>query len=397
MKITNVETYTVGAGWKNWLFVKVCTDEGLYGIGEATINGFIKTTAVAVHELEHLAVGKDPRQVNAVAKCVLETIQDAGHIHRLAVAAIEVACWDILGKSLGVPIYQLLGGRHRDTVLGYANGWYRAERAPEHFVSAAEEVVKKGFHALKLDPFGLAQGFIGEHDLQMAYDILAAIRERFGASLKILIDVHCRFSPCESLRAARKLAPLDIFWWEEPVTAEREELTNEIAAQCPISVATGEQFDKIGKFETLARGGGVSIYQPEPMSLGGITNTIAVANIARANGAWIAPHQSGGPVATAVCLQLAACVPNFLIQEHFDLFNEPWTRQLVTWTPRIDPENGHLSLPVAPGLGLDLDLEVVRAHPYDPEACFDLHQEGWEKRLGTRPTAGAPRRSRKKR
>ncbi len=140
----------------------------------------------------------------------------------------------------------------------------------------------------------------------------------------------------------------------------------------------------------------MSIFQPEPMSLGGITNTIAVANIARANGAWIAPHQSGGPVATAVCLQLAAAVPNFLIQEHFDPFNEPWTRDLVTWAPTIDPANGHLSIPTAPGLGLDLNLDVVREHPYDAQSYFDVSHEGWEKRLGTRgpdaPAAAAPDR-----
>jgi galactonate dehydratase len=393
MKITRIETYTVSAGWKNWLFLKVCTDTELYGIGEATMNGFIKTTETAVHELEHLAVGSDPRQVSAIARKVIETIQDAGHIHRLAMAGIEVACWDILGKSLGVPIYQLLGGKQRDTILGYANGWYRAERTPESFVRAAETVVSRGFHALKLDPFGLAQGFIDEAELQLAYDILEALRKRFGPALKIMIDVHCRFAPSESLRVARRLAPLDLYWWEEPTTGEREELTSAIGAECAIPVATGEQYDKVGKFLTLAIGGGVSVFQPEPMSLGGITNTLAVANIARASGAWIAPHQSGGPIATAVCLQLAACVPNFLIQEHFDPFNEPWTRDLVTWRPAIHPENGHLSLPDAPGLGLDLNLDVVHDHPYDPRAYFDTHQEGWEKRLGAQDEAEASKSS----
>jgi galactonate dehydratase len=394
MKITHIETYTVSVGWKNWLFLKVCADSGLYGVSEATINGFIKTTEAAVHELEHFAVGKDPRQVGAVARQVIETIQDAGHIHRLAMAGIEVACWDILGKSLGVPIYQLLGGKQRESILGYANGWYRAERSPEGFVKAAEAAVAEGFHALKLDPFGLAQGFIDEAELQTAYDILDAIRKRFGPALKIMIDVHCRFAPSESLRVARRLAPLDLFWWEEPTTGEREELTTAIAAECPIPVATGEQYDKVGKFMTLAAGGGVSIFQPEPMSLGGIANTIAVANIARANGAWIAPHQSGGPVATAICLQLAACVPNYLIQEHFDPFNDPWTRELVTWRPTINPENGHLSLPDAPGLGVDLNLDVVQAHPYDPNSYFDAHQEGWEKRLGVGRTKMSARPAR---
>lgn len=392
MKITAIETYTVSAGWKNWLFVKVCTDTQWHGIGEATINGFTKTTETAVHELAHFAIGKDPTQVNAVAKAVLEPIQDAGHIHRLATSAIEVACWDILGKSLGVPIHQLLGGRHRDSVPAYANGWYRAERTPEGYLKAAEAAVQKGFQALKLDPFGVARGFIEDDELQTACDILAAIRGKFGPKLKIMVDVHCRFAPAETLRVARRLAGLDLYWWEEPTSSEREEITNAIAAECPITVATGEQFERIGQFETLARGGGVNIWQPEPMSLGGIGNTLAVANIARANGAWIAPHQSGGPVATAVCLQLAACVPNFLIQEHFDPFNEPWTRKLVTWTPELNPENGHLSLPTAPGLGLDLNLDVVREHPYSAQSYLAADKDGWWKRLGAGPVEEKKRR-----
>lgn len=384
MRITAVDTHAVSAGWKNWLFVRIHTDTGLHGLGEATMNGFIRTTQAAVHELEHLVVGADPTQVNALTARVLETVQDAGHIHRLAAGAIEVACWDILGKSLGVPVWQLLGGRHRSTVAAYANGWYRAERTPEAFVRAAEAVVARGFQALKLDPFGTARGFISEADLAVAEAILTALRRRFGPALRILIDVHARFAPGESLRIARRLAPLDLFWWEEPTVPEPVALTNQVASQSPIAVATGEQFSQVASFATLAQGGHVSIFQPEPMSLGGLTNTIAVANIARAHGAWIAPHQSGGPVATAACLQLAACVPNFLIQEHFDPFNEAWTHDLVTWTPRLDPASGQLELPTAPGLGLDLNLEVAAAHPYDPQAYFDTTREGWEKRLGVR-------------
>ena len=383
MRITAIETCTVSAGWKNWLLLRVHTDKGLHGIGEGTLNGFIRTTEAAVRELEHLAIGQDPRQVNQLSKRLMESVSlDGGHIHRTAVAAIEVACWDLLGKSLGVPIHQLLGGRVRDTVPAYANGWYRAERTPEAFVAAAETVVDMGFHALKLDPFGTAQGFIDEAELQLSYDILHALRQRFGPQLRILIDVHARFTEADALRAARRLAPLDLFWWEEPTTREREQPANAVALQCPIRVATGEMYDTVGQFFTLAAGGGVNIFQPEPMSLGGITNTLAVAHLAQAHGSWIAPHQSGGPVATAVCLQLAACVPNFLIQEHFDAFNPPWVRDLVTWHPHLDPVNGHLSLPDAPGLGLDIDMEVARAHPYDPQAYLNIYQEGWEKRLG---------------
>src|SRR5258707_945927 len=200
MKITGIETYSVSAGWKNWLFIKVLTDSDVYGISEATINGFIKTTEAAVRELKHFAIGRDPFEVTAIATKIIGSIQDAGHIHRMVMGAVEVACWDILGKSLGVPIYQLLGGKVRESIEGYANGWYRAERSAENFVEAAENVVAKGFTALKIDPFGQSRNFISEKDLQESYGILNAIRTRFGPDLKILIDVHCRFTPAEAIR-----------------------------------------------------------------------------------------------------------------------------------------------------------------------------------------------------
>lgn len=383
MKIEAIETIPVGAGWKNWLFVQVHTDEGISGLGEGTLNGFIRTTEAAVQELASLAIGQDPRRVNALSKRLVDSVSlDGGHIHRTAIAAIETACWDILGKSLGVPVHELLGGRVRETVPGYANGWYRTERTPEAFVRAAEAVVEKGFTALKLDPFGTAQGFIDAKELDVAVRIVRALRENLGASFKILIDVHARFTESEALRTARELAPYDIYWWEEPTTREREEPANAVAARSPIAVATGEMYDTLGQFFTLAKGGGVDIFQPEPMSLGGIANTMAVAHLAQSCGAWIAPHQSGGPVATTVCLQLAACVPNFLIQEHFDAFNDPWTRDLVSWSPEV--VDGRLTLPSDPGLGIELDLEVARAHPYDPSAVLNIHQKGWEERIGSR-------------
>lgn len=388
MKITNIETFTVGAGWKNWLFVRLRTDDGLTGLGEGTLNGFIRTTEAAIRELEHLVIGEDPRRVNLLAKKMLDSVSlDGGHIHRTAIAAVEVACWDILGKSLGVPIHQLLGGKMRDSVLGYANGWYRTERTPEAFLAAAKAVIAKGFKAMKLDPFGTAQGFIDEPELDVAYDILKALREGLPAYTDLLIDVHARFTEAEAIRTAQRLAPLNLYWWEEPTTRDRQETVHAVGRASPIRVATGEMYDTVGQFFTLAAGGHVNIFQPEPMSLGGITNTLAVCNIAMGHGSYVAPHQSGGPVATAVCLQLAACVPNFLIQEHFDAFNEPWTRDLVTFSPTINPLNGHLSLPDAPGLGIELVDEVALAHPYDPKAYLNVHADGWEMRLGAKAKA----------
>jgi galactonate dehydratase len=385
MKIIEIETFAVGAGWKNWLFVKVHTDKGIYGIGEGTLNGFIATTEAGVHELKHLAVGQDPRRINALSKRLIDSVSlDGGHIHRTVIAAIEVACWDIVGKSLGVPIHELLGGRVRDTVMGYANGWYRAERTPEGFLAAAESVIAKGFKAFKLDPFGTAQGFLPREELDLAYDICRTLRDKLPADTLILIDVHARFTEIAAIQAAERFADLDIYWWEEPTSRDRQETVHEVGRRSPIPVATGEMYDTVGQFFTLAAGGGVNIFQPEPMSLGGIASTMQVANLALAHGSYIAPHQSGGPVATAVCLQLAAAVPNFLIQEHFDAFNDPWTRDLVTWHPTVDASNGHLSLPDAPGLGIDLNLDEITKHPYELNAYLNIYAEGWERRLGSK-------------
>ncbi|MBA2294331.1 MAG: mandelate racemase/muconate lactonizing enzyme family protein, partial [Actinobacteria bacterium] len=287
-----------------------------------------------------------------------------------------------LGKSLGAPVHALLGGRVRHSVLGYANGWYRTERTPEAFVEASERVLATGLRALKLDPFGTAAGFAEATDLALAVDIVSALRGHLGPAFPILIDVHARFTAAEATRIARLFEPLDVYWWEEPTTREREAPTAEVARGTSLRVASGETFHLVGQFFTLAREGGVDIWQPEPMSLGGLGPTLTVARLAEAAGAWIAPHQSGGPVATAVCLQLAACVPNFLIQEHFDPFNEPWTRDLVTWQPAIDPETGALSLPDAPGIGIELVDEIALDHPYDRAAYLNVHAAGWEQRLG---------------
>jgi galactonate dehydratase len=385
LKITKIDVKTIGAGWKNWLFARVHTDKDVYGVGEGTLNGFIKTTEAAIRELEHLVLGQDPRNVTALAKRLFDSVSnDGGHVHKVAIAAIETACWDIVGKTAGTPVYQLLGGRVRNSVPGYANGWYRTERTPEAFVGAAATVTAHGFRALKVDPFGTAQGFISDADLSLSRAILVALREALGPEFGILIDVHGRFAEAEAIRVANHLADINLFWWEEPtVDRERETPASAVASRTSVRIATGESFYSPSQFFTLACAGGVGIWQPETMVLGGIGPTLEVAHLARAAGAWIAPHQSGGPIATAVALQFAACVPNFLIQEHFDRFNDAWTSDLVTWRPEIDAETGHLSLPTAAGIGIDYLDEVADEHPYDPSAYLNIFAEGWERRLGS--------------
>jgi galactonate dehydratase len=383
VRIDRVETYLVGAGWKNWLFVRVVTDEGLYGVGEATLNGLGRSCEATVHELEPIVAGKDPRRVREIASQLYERVSnEGGHVHRTAIAGIEVACWDILGKSLGVPVSQLFGGPLRETVACYANGWYRTERTPEAFAKAATIAVGRGFHALKFDPLGTARGFLTPREAALSREVISAVRDAVGPEVRLMVDLHARLSPAEAVSFIESCRDFDIFWWEEPTTREHEGLTNEVAARTSARIASGENFHTIGQFFSLLKRGHVSILQPEPMSLGGLLPALSIGALAAAAGAWVAPHQSGGPVATAACLQLAAALPNFLVQEHFDPFNEEWAKELVSWVPKLDAATGDLSLPSAPGLGIDLNLEVAKAHPYDPGAFLDVTETGWERRLG---------------
>jgi galactonate dehydratase len=274
-------------------------------------------------------------------------------------------------------------------VACYANGWYRSERTPEAFANASRAAVARGFRALKFDPLGTAKGFFAPGEVGRSRDIIAAIRAAVGPDVRLLVDLHARLAPAEAVAFIESCRDLEVFWWEEPTTREREEPTSAVAARTTAHVATGENFHTVGQFFSLLKAGHVSILQPEPMSLGGFLPTLAVSAMAAADGAWVAPHQSGGPVATAVCLQLAACLSNFLVQEHFDPFNEPWTRDLVTWAPELDPTTGELSLPEGAGLGVDLNLDVALAHPYDPAAFLDVTASGWEQRLGRQDVATA--------
>ena len=344
-----------------------------------------------MHELKHLAIGQDPRRITALAKRMLDSVSlDGGHIHRTVIAAVEVACWDILGKSLGVPIHQLLGGRVRDSVLGYANGWYRTERTPEAFLEAAQAVLAKGFKAFKLDPFGTAQGFISREELELSYAICRTLRDGLPADTLILIDVHARFTEIAALQAAQRFADLDIYWWEEPTSRDRQETVHEVGAALARSRwRPAKCTTRSGSSTRWPQAAASTSSSPSRCRSAASAPSMQVANLALAHGSWIAPHQSGGPVATAVCLQLAAAVPNFLIQEHFDAFNDPWTRDLVTWHPtRSTPTNGHLSLPDAPGLGIDLNIDAIAGAPLRPERLSQRPR----RRLGEAPrSAPEPR------
>ncbi len=379
MKITRITPYLIGNSWKDWLWLRVETDEGIDGVGEGTVNVFGQTVQAAVQELEERILGHDPFEIEALLVALQRDVYtDGGQVHGAAVAAVELACWDIMGKALETPVHRLMGGRYRDTVRVYANGWYTVDRTPEAFAEAARRPLDMGFTALKFDPFGRAWKSLTAVEEDLAIAIVEAVRDVAGPGVDLMIEAHSRFSTPAALRIAERLAPSRPAWFEEPLSHHNIAALTAMAQRSPVPIASGESYSSLQQIAELVAGGAVGIVQPEPIHLGGIWRTRQAAAIADAHHAVIAPHNAQGTICTAVSTQLAACVPNFYIQESFDYFNEDWTRGLVT--PSFQLVDGHLAIPTAPGLGVQVDWERVEHRASTRRHSIELFAPGWERR-----------------
>jgi galactonate dehydratase len=385
VKITGIETYIAGNPWKNWLFAKVITDEGLYGIGEGTLNYFAKTIESAIHELKPLILGMDPFAVEIISQRLIRDVYSEGaQIHMCAVSAIEIACWDIIGKACNQPVYNLWGGRCHEKLRAYANGWYRGARTPESFAAKAQIVAKRGYTALKFDPFGNNWRTMSRHEFDLSLDIIRAVREAVGPSVDLLIEGHCRFNTSTAIEFSERMSDQRPMWFEEPVPHTNIPAMIEVAKRSPVPVATGESLSSKQQFAELLKGESVSILQPEPLNLGGLFATKKIADMVDAHVGMIAPHSAQGPVCSAACVQLNASLPNFLIHEIFDEFNEPWEKEIVTNPVHV--VDGYIEIPERPGLGIDINIEEILKHPYQQENYLPLFKPGWERRRSS--TAG---------
>jgi galactonate dehydratase len=386
VKISGVQTFLVGNPWKNWLFVRVDTDEGLHGVGEGTLNAFSATVETAIHELEDAYIGQDPANIELIMRRMTRDVySEGGQIHGPAVAAIEVACWDILGKSTGRPIHELMGGAMRTRTRAYANGWYRTERTPEAFAEQALGVAQRGYTAMKFDPFGAAWRIQDRRDEDLSIDIVAAVRAAVGDEIDLFIEGHNRFSVSTALRIADRLEEFRPGWFEEPVAHQNIGAMVELAKRSPVPIATGESFTSLQQFAELLKHDAVHILQPEPLYLGGITRTRQAAAMVDAHYGVVAPHNAQGPVCAAISAQLGACIPNFYVQETFEEFNAGWTQEIVD--EPILAVDGYVTVPTRPGLGIDLDWDRLAGHPYERANMLPLFVPGWERRSDDRGDA----------
>ena len=381
MKVSRIRTLVVGNPWKNWIYVLVETDDGVTGLGEATAGLMTQPVVAAIGELSHLCLGKDPRQVHAIWDDLYKAsyLTDASaHLH--AMAGIETACWDILGKSLNVPLHTLLGGRVRDRIRVYANGWYKGERAPESYAEQAKHVAGMGFSALKFDPFGSAYHNMTPSEERATRSIVEAVRDAVGPDVDIMIEAHDRFTVSSAIQIGHWLAPSKPLWYEAPVLSNDVEALVAVARAVPVPVAAGERFKTLTQFSRLLSHDCVSILQPEPLNMGGIWKTVQVAALAQAHHANIAPHNAESPVKTVVAAHLGAVVPNLLVQECFDQFLEPWVDDLFDGMAVV--KDGYMEVPQRPGLGIRVNEAEAAGHPYGPDHFLRLFRPGWESRRG---------------
>lgn len=380
LTISDVRTTVVGTPWRELVFVELVTAEGLVGVGEVRMVNRTDTLVACIHELapRHV-IGSDPFDVELLAwKIQRSDYSRPGEVTQSALAAFDIACWDLKGQALGVPVWKLLGGRFRDRVKAYANGWYQAAREPDAVARLARAVVDRGYQALKLDPFGAASAEISPAEERRALDIVRAVREQVGGDVQILVEMHGRFTPATAVRIAGKLEPFAPEWIEEPVPPENPEAMKRVRAATRLPIATGERAHVMEDIRPFIEQSLIDVVQVDLTHFGGFLAMKRLAGWADAYYLLMAPHNVCGPVGTMANLHLAIATSNYKILEHFNDFADSWVHTLVDRSPVVEPD-GCFALPDRPGLGLSLRHDVCAAHPRTG-GQIRLFEEGWEQR-----------------
>ena len=379
MKITDVKTLVMGTSWRNLTFVKVETDEGLTGVSEVRMNN--RTDALVAYidgaKRRHV-IGSDPFNTEDLYQRLFrDDYGRAGEIVATGISVIEIACWDIIGKALNQPVYRLLGGACRDKIKAYANGWYRVERSPEEFHAAAKKVLEKGYRALKFDPFGAGYYELSYEEKLKSVGLVEAVRDAVGPDVEILVEMHGRFSPYMAIEISAELEKFKPSWVEEPVPPDNIAALAKAADQINLPVATGERLHNKYEYRELINLQAADILQPDITQTGGFLEAKKIAAMGDMCYMTVAPHNVGGPVSTATALHFATCTTNFKIQEHFNDFSEAWVKEAATGCPEVI--DGYFSLPNGPGLGMELNEDLIAEHPYR-EGAFNLWEDDWHKR-----------------
>ncbi len=376
MKIVRFETFLANSGLRNYLFIRLTTDTGLTGIGEASLEWQEKTVETICHEwLAERMIGRDPFDIEATIGGLIRDQYQGGATILTAISGAEVAMWDIIGKACQQPVYKLLGGRCHRRLPAYANGWYGGARTPKDYAEKAQEAVGRGYRALKFDPFGTAWKDLSPEQSEEAIGLVAAVREAVGPGVGLMIEFHGRLSVGSALEMMDRLAPFHPVWCEEPVSPDSTDLLLEVKKRARLTVAAGERLYLLADFSRLLSLCAVDVVQMDISHCGGLWISKKIAALAAIQDIRVSPHCSVGPVALAACLHFDLSTPNFMVQEAFAEFDIPWRNRLVRgWNPL---QNGEFFLRDVPGLGLELDEEEIARHPYVKNSFPSLWEGEW--------------------
>ncbi len=374
MKITSVRPIFVD----RYLFVQVETDAGITGLGESGAWGYLEPSAATVEKFRDYLIGKDPLRIEHHWQYLYRWSHFRGAAIMGALSAIDIALWDIAGKHLGVPAYQLLGGACREKARVY---YHVFGSTREELIAGCVDAKAQGFTAVgHLTPF-LDESrdipYFKTHadKMQSAIDAVAAYREAVGNEVDLCIEIHRRLTPAEAIVLARGIEPYHPFFYEDPILPDSFDAMALVAQNIHIPIATGERLHTIYEFEALLARGAVQYVRPDVCMVGGLTHAKKIAALAEAHHVQVVPHNPLSPVSTAACLQLAACIPNFALQEYPTGELEPPKSEIVKTSLRL--EDGFLIIPDTPGIGIELAEDAAERYPYRRrEIVTRLHVDG---------------------
>ena len=377
MKITSIQALVCHARMRNWIFVKVLTDQpGLWGWGEATLEWHTRAVIGAIEDISQLLVGEDPTRVEHLWQMMYRQHfwHGNGIVRATAISGIDIALWDILGKIHNVPCHKLWGGPVRDYIRLYCHlgggkmeDFYQTEPADaKRFGELAEKAVGDGFTAFKSMAVPSTMPVEGLQPVRYAEACVKAMREAVGDGIDIMVDCHARPSPRMGLLFAKALEPYGLYFFEEPCWPENLDDLARIQAAVKTPIATGERLAGVHAFRDLLEKRGASVIQPDLTHCGGFTEARRIAALAEAYRVAMAPHNPQGPVSTAASLEFGFATPSYVICEsvHEDV---PWRSDVVTESFTVE-ERGRLVRPGnRPGLGIEINEEEVKKHPFQQE------------------------------
>ncbi|MGI8484713.1 MAG: galactonate dehydratase [Thermomicrobiales bacterium] len=373
MKITRISSLVVNANMRNWIFVKVETDQdGLYGWGEATLEWKTAGVVGSVEDVGRLLIGEDPNRIEHLYQIMTrQYFWRAGIEGMSAISGIEQALWDIKGKVLGVPVYELLGGRVRDTVRlynhlggGQMRVMYESKEACQ-FAENALAIKESGYTAIKFMAVPRTEPVEGMQQVRQAARYVEAIRDAVGDDMDLMVDLHARTWPAMGIEYCQALEPYGLLFFEEPCSTEDIDATLEVTRKSRTPIATGERLVGKHQFRDLIAKRACHIIQPDLSHCGGLWEARKIAAMAEAHSIAVAPHNPNGPIATAVTMHFAAATPNWIIQEA--ITNDvPWRNDVVI-NP-VEVNHGYSAIPTGPGLGIDINEVEAAKYPFKPEA-----------------------------